>query len=152
MALSVSDSLRLRSRKPNFDRDQFETLEAMRSVRDSYMDDGHIAFCIEDGTTYRFRHSNQFDPSTGKWRKLIETNGLQTKTFTADIDGDYMLEENLEQNTEHIYYLSIAGSDANIILPEGMKWIGGEAPAGYAASNVVVVSTLNGFAVWGIFK
>lgn len=152
MALSVSDSLRLRSRKPNFERDQFETLEAMRSVKDSQMDDGHIAFCIEDGTTYRFRHSNAFDPSTGKWRKLIESNGLQCKTVTADIDGEYTLEANMEQSTEHVYYLSVAGSSAHIVLPEGMKWINGCEPTGYEVNNVIVVSTMNGFAVWGIFK
>ena len=64
------------SKEPNFERDRYATLEAMRSVDDRNIDEGHIAYCLEDGNVYKFcgpihegnPHGVNFDERLGYWR------------------------------------------------------------------------------------
>ena len=52
MAITVPDNFSYGGKKPNFDRDQFETLEAMTSYPKDYLDEGHISYCIETKKVY----------------------------------------------------------------------------------------------------
>lgn len=70
MAIIVGDNFNYQGKKPNFTRDSFATLALMATVADSIMDDGHIAYCQEDGKTYKFVSTNEVDATTGKWREF----------------------------------------------------------------------------------
>lgn len=70
MAIIVGDNFNYQGKKPNFTRDSFATLALMAAVADSIMDDGHIAYCQEDGKTYKFVSTNEIDATTGKWREF----------------------------------------------------------------------------------
>lgn len=64
------DNLTYRGQKPNFDRDRFETLEAMRNWNPSEVDEGHLSYCEEDRNTYRFEPYGEKDEITGYWHKF----------------------------------------------------------------------------------
>lgn len=52
MAITVPDNFSYGGKKPNFDRDQFETLEAMTSYPKDFLDEGHISYCVETKKVY----------------------------------------------------------------------------------------------------
>ena len=68
------------SQEPNFQRDSYETLEAMKNTE--LIDDGHLAFCKEDKKTYKFLSSNEYSDTLGYWRELkggYEPDGTSIK-------------------------------------------------------------------------
>lgn len=81
--IQIIDSFDLKSRRPNFTRDQFETMDSMKAVADSDIDDGHIAFCVQTNKTYIYHASNEYTAATGKWRILTIT-----KYTTSDSYGN----------------------------------------------------------------
>lgn len=70
MALLIGDNFSYNGKKPNFERDSFETLAALKAVAEANIDNGHIAYCIETKKHYIFNDSNSDDATTGKWRVL----------------------------------------------------------------------------------
>lgn len=66
--IQIIDNIELNSKQPNFTRDQFKTLQSMRNVTDSNIDDGHISYCLETDKHYTYHSSNDMDTITGKWR------------------------------------------------------------------------------------
>lgn len=60
------------SAQPNFKRDQYETVEAMRAVRLEDVDRGHISYCKETKRHYAFDRDGQHtvDPILGLWSKF----------------------------------------------------------------------------------
>lgn len=68
MALLIGDNFSYQGRKPNFTRDQFQTLEQMRNFPDTSIDDGHICYCVETNKHYKFNTNNSYSVNTGKWR------------------------------------------------------------------------------------
>ena len=88
MALSFLDNVDYRGRKPNFTRDQFETIEEMVNFSENYLPDTFIATCIEDGKAYLYNRKNELHPSLGKWRLLnptVEGSSVLTEDITSDI-------------------------------------------------------------------
>lgn len=85
MAINVIDNFSYRGKKPNFDRDSFDTLSAMKSFPETDIDEGHISFCKEDGKHYQFSSANEVDPTTGKWRedKKLPDNIVLSKPSTG---------------------------------------------------------------------
>lgn len=73
--IQIIDNLDHRSKKPNFVRDQFDTLQAMKLFPESDIDEGHISYCIETKKHYRFNADNLIDESTGKWREFKGEKG-----------------------------------------------------------------------------
>lgn len=65
--IQVADNFNYRGKKPNFDRDSFDTLYDMKNYSENSLDDGHISYCKETGKHYKFNSNNQSDPTTGKW-------------------------------------------------------------------------------------
>lgn len=65
--IQVVDNFNYRGKKPNFDRDSFDTLYDMKNYSENSLDDGHISYCKETGKHYKFNSNNQSDPTTGKW-------------------------------------------------------------------------------------
>lgn len=70
MAIKVGDNFSYQGQKPNFDRDSFDTLAAMKTYPETSIDDGHISFCKENGKTYQYKSNNSVDGTTGKWREF----------------------------------------------------------------------------------
>lgn len=66
MALLIGDNFSYNGKKPNFERDSFETLAALKSFAEANIDNGHIAYCAETNKHYIFNDSNSDDPTTGK--------------------------------------------------------------------------------------
>ena len=62
MGISVGDNFDYRGKKPNFTRDQFETLQEMRDYPTDNIDEGHISYVLEDGKHYVYK--------TGEWVPL----------------------------------------------------------------------------------
>lgn len=65
--IQVADNFNYRGKKPNFDRDSFDTLQDMKNYSENSLDDGHISYCKETSKHYKFNSNNQSDPTTGKW-------------------------------------------------------------------------------------
>lgn len=64
--IQVADNFNYRGKKPNFDRDSFDTLQDMKNYSENSLDDGHISYCKETDKHYKFNSNNQSDPTTGK--------------------------------------------------------------------------------------
>ena len=65
--IQVADNFNYRGKKPNFDRDSFDTLQDMKNYSENSLDDGHISYCKETDKHYKFNSNNQSGPTTGKW-------------------------------------------------------------------------------------
>lgn len=65
--IQVADNFNYRGKKPNFDRNSFDTLQDMKNYSENSLDDGHISYCKETNKHYKFNSNNQSDPTTGKW-------------------------------------------------------------------------------------
>lgn len=65
--IQVADNFNYRGKKPNFDRDSFDTLYDMKNYSENSLDNGHISYCKETDKHYKFNSNNQSDPTTGKW-------------------------------------------------------------------------------------
>lgn len=85
MALLIGDNFNYQGKKPNFERDSFTTLSAMKAYPETSIEDGHISYCEEDGNHYVFKSSNTINSITGKWRKLI--NSIILEQATSDTLG-----------------------------------------------------------------
>lgn len=71
--IQVADNFNYRGKKPNFDRDSFDTLQDMKNYSENSLDDGHISYCKETNKHYKFNSNNQSDPTTGKWVEQHES-------------------------------------------------------------------------------
>lgn len=92
MAIKIADSFSLDgSTKPNFARDQFSKLSDMKAY--TVCDEGHIAYCLQDGKRYEFKNSNSIDEVTGKWREFKAgsdpTTSLDASAITFNISSTY---------------------------------------------------------------
>lgn len=50
--IQVADNFNYRGKKPNFDRDSFDTLQDMKNYSENSLDDGHISYCKETDKHY----------------------------------------------------------------------------------------------------
>ena len=108
MALLIGDNFSYNGKKPNFERDSFETLAALKVFAEANIDNGHIAYCTETNKHYIFNDSNSDDATTGKWRVL--ESEFSDKVDISDLDkyltkddaqstyqpiGDYVLKSDI---------------------------------------------------------
>ena len=68
----ITSNFIFRSKLPNFERDSFNSLRAMWEVDSSWIDEGHISFCKEDGNHYIFNSQNGTLFGEARWKKVIE--------------------------------------------------------------------------------
>lgn len=96
--IQVADNFNYRGKKPNFDRDSFDTLQDMKNYSENSLDDGHISYCKETNKHYKFNSNNQSDPTTGKLveqheavpadeEDITEQNGTLDGTSVFDTDN-----------------------------------------------------------------
>lgn len=119
MAINIGDNFNYQGKKPNFDRDSFNSVADMKAYPDTSIDDGHISYCKEVDKYYKYKSTNDIDDETGKWREF--------KLGSNDYIIDYITEENgiiteeqynlLEEaiNTNKNIYLTI-GDTINYII------------------------------------
>ena len=91
MALLIGDNFSYNGKKPNFERDSFETLAALKAFAEANIDNGHIAYCAETNKHYIFNDSNSDDATTGKWRVL--ESEFSDKVDVSDLDNYLTKEE-----------------------------------------------------------
>ena len=112
--------------KPNFRRDQFDTLYRMSKVIDN-IDEGHVSFCLEDKKMYQFLSSNPIDETTGRWRVFVdpsETEAQKAKIQTLESTVQELKTQAAQSGSssasgDQITFLnSVQGYDA---LPEATK-------------------------------
>ena len=84
MALTIGDNFKYQANKPNFERDSFATLEAMKAYPETCIDDGHLSYCAETNKHYKFLSSNTVDETTGKWREFETTTGNNIVYINSD--------------------------------------------------------------------
>ena len=147
MSLGIGDNFNYSGRKPNFSRDSYETLAALRAVRDSDVDDGHLAYCAEDRRTYKFGSFNTVDSRMGKWRVFSGSTVYEV----PELKSDYVIQDNPSTTSEDIYYIRIGNDVYTISGSASIKWHNGKAPIA-EANCIVFISVINNLAVWGIFK
>lgn len=73
--IQIIDNIDHRSKKPNFVRDQFDTLQAMKQFPESDIDEGHISYCRQTDKHYKFKSENSLDTTTGRWREFKGEKG-----------------------------------------------------------------------------
>lgn len=62
--IQVADNFNYRGKKPNFDIDNFDTLQDMKNYSENSLDDGHISYCKETNKHYKFNSNNILDSTT----------------------------------------------------------------------------------------
>lgn len=82
MAIKIGANLAYNGKLPNFERDSFETKDAMKAFDENSIDEGHLSYCKEDGNIYQYKHTNAVDTTTGKWR-LFKTEADATLNGTS---------------------------------------------------------------------
>lgn len=92
MALLIGDNFNYQANKPNFERDSFTTLAAMKAYPETSIDDGHISYCAETDKHYKFLSTNTVDATTGKWREFetgasLPEEGTAGQVLTKTEDG-----------------------------------------------------------------
>lgn len=87
MSLLIGDNFNYQGQKPNFERDSFETLAAMKAYPETSLDNGHLSYCKEDGKRYEYKSSNSVDSTTGKWREFKA--GTDSSADVADLKEKY---------------------------------------------------------------
>ncbi|MBP5422640.1 MAG: hypothetical protein J6Y78_09385 [Paludibacteraceae bacterium] len=82
MAIELFDNLDYRGPKPDFVRQQYDTLEEMREVIDNQLPPLYLAYCLETSKIYLYNVKNARDPVTGKFRELSTSSQSQSTQVT----------------------------------------------------------------------
>lgn len=97
----------LKSKSPNFKRDQFQTLEEMGNYNPEFIDEGHICYCVETGKHYFWSSSNTTNPDIGQWSPMVKSGSdyytVHTDKVAASVDSLDSL-QNLVSSMEGTLY------------------------------------------------
>lgn len=67
----LTESIILKNRQPNFERDSIKTLAGLKSAKPAHYDIGHIVYCQEDGNHYKYvGEKGNYDEVTGYFQIL----------------------------------------------------------------------------------
>lgn len=123
--IQVADNFNYRGKKPNFDRDSFDTLQDMKNYSENSLDDGHISYCKETDKRYKFNSNNQSDPTTGKWVEQHEAVPADEEDITEQ-NGTLQLANKTYSNRPTNVLVGFQYFDTTINKPifwDGSKWI-----------------------------
>lgn len=141
--IQIIDNFEHRSKLPNFARDQFDTLEEMKNVRDEDIDEGHISYCISTDKHYKFNASNAIDQSTGKWREFKGEKGDPGKDGQDGTNVSSNLTAFIFKSSETTPSKPVGGSwnsDTNVFTP----------PTGWYTTDQNMVGTI--WMSWAVFQ
>lgn len=111
MALLIGDNFSYNGKKPNFERDSFETLAALKTFAEANIDNGHIAYCAETNKHYIFNDSNSDDATTGKWRVL--ESEFSDKVNISDLDK-YLTKDDAQSTYQPIGDYALKSDISNL--------------------------------------
>src|SRR5574344_750098 len=97
MAISLLSNLMINMKQPTTVRDQFSTLEDMKSFREEYLPDMYDSFCLETGLKYRFNRSNPIDEITGKWRVIGEGGSSDLSLYYTKTETNNLLDNKVDK-------------------------------------------------------
>lgn len=141
--IQIIDNFEHRSKLPNFARDQFDTLEEMKNVRDEDIDEGHISYCISTDKHYKFNASNAINQSTGKWREFKGEKGDPGKDGQDGTNVSSNLTAFVFKSSEITPSKPVGGSwnsDTNVFTP----------PTGWYTTDQNMVGTI--WMSWAVFQ
>lgn len=141
--IQIIDNFEHRSKLPNFARDQFDTLEEMKNVRDEDIDEGHISYCISTDKHYKFNASNAIYQSTGKWREFKGEKGDPGKDGQDGTNVLSNLTAFVFKSSETTPSKPVGGSwnsDTNVFTP----------PTGWYTTDQNMVGTI--WMSWAVFQ
>lgn len=141
--IQIIDNFEHRSKLPNFARDQFDTLEEMKNVRDEDIDEGHISYCISTDKHYKFNASNAIDQSTGKWREFKGEKGDPGKDGQDGTNVSSNLTAFVFKSSETTPSKPVGGSwnsDTNVFTP----------PTGWYTTDQNMIGTI--WMSWAVFQ
>lgn len=141
--IQIIDNFEHRSKLPNFARDQFDTLEEMKNVRDEDIDEGHISYCISTDKHYKFNASNAIVQSTGKWREFKGEKGDPGKDGQDGTNVLSNLTAFVFKSSETTPSKPVGGSwnsDTNVFTP----------PTGWYTTDQNMVGTI--WMSWAVFQ
>ena len=141
--IQIIDNFEHRSKLPNFARDQFDTLEEMKNVRDEDIDEGHISYCISTDKHYKFNASNAINQSTGKWREFKGEKGDPGKDGQDGTNVLSNLTAFVFKSSEITPSKPVGGSwnsDTNVFTP----------PTGWYTTDQNMVGTI--WMSWAVFQ
>lgn len=97
MSISLLDNFDLRAKKPDTNRQLFNTIAEMAAFNENYLPDVYECNVVEDGNRYRFNRSNIVDETLGKWR-LVESGGSSSLIdFYKKTETDALLENKVDK-------------------------------------------------------
>ena len=79
MAIKIADNLNYAGQKPDFVRQQYDTYEDMKAVKDIAMPSMYIAYCLQDEKVYLYNKTNEIDETFGKFREFTPGGGSDTQ-------------------------------------------------------------------------
>lgn len=120
--IQVADNFNYRGKKPNFDRDSFDTLQDMKNYSENSLDDGHISYCKETDKHYKFNSNNQSDPTTGKWVEQHEAVPADEEDITEQ-NGTLQLANKTYDKQSFIGFQYFDTTVNKPIFWDGSKWI-----------------------------
>ncbi len=91
MAVALGDNLNYKGKKPDFVRQQYDTLEALTLVNDNQMPPMYLAYCLETQKVYLYNKNNEPDLILGKFREFESGNGSgsQVEVMPAATSSEY---------------------------------------------------------------
>ncbi len=117
MGISILDNFDYRAGKPNFTRDLFDNLEALKEFPTMYLPDVFEANLKDTGERYRYNVNNEDNPLTGKWR-LVEGGSNSNSGYSRDEIDEYMalkLDKPSLEGTEG-QFLSLNADGENVFV------------------------------------
>lgn len=151
MSKILGDNLLYRGQQPNFERDQFKTLAQMRAYNKAWLDDGHIAFCLEDKQHYAWNATANewqlFTPSgvvkaedTDEIVEGIEPNIVDKMRTLENDHAKFKAEVNEEMAP---FEEKLAEVETKVIKIEGIGSVA-QGTSGITGNNQYFVSSYNG--------
>lgn len=144
--IQVADNFNYRGKKPNFDRDSFDTLQDMKNYSENSLDDGHISYCKETDKHYKFNSNNQSDPTTGKWVEQHEAVPADEEDITEQIGDKNVLTQAMinKANTIYVIQYDYNLKEASINIPENcvLQFDGGSLSNGTITGNGTSIDSI----------
>ena len=124
MAIALGSNLNLEAQLPNFERDLFDSIAAMKTFQEDFLPGVFIAGNKEDGKYYIYNSSNVLTEKYGRWRPF---NNTQVEEINSEISDGSIVQYIGETNSEYIkgsFYLvnsSKASIEYETVLVEGSR-------------------------------
>ena len=130
MAISLGDNLNLSGALPDFTRQEYATLNAMKSVRDNRMPEMYLAYCLETHAYYYYNKQNEVDPITGHWRQFIGIDTVVSVMPAPSSEYANVLVQYIGATTQDYtkgYFYGIVTGTGDIVTVDAFKaLIGGQ--------------------------